>query len=343
MMQVSDKKGPFLPQSAALILGKVAGFGGLGQNLGKIEAIRRNVRSQAKQIRTGRPMLRPSEDNVHMVSRLTGALVRAVLVMLLVAMPSLLLADVGADTKQMVALVALFLGALTLVEYSATYPSLIEFRHAPPFNRLRYLSVFLTVLILSLIVRGDYAPTPLTQMLEMIGQKIGGIIDFPYSPVRLVLLTVSDDVSADHLELVRASAGICYLVSLLMLALFVVTLRSGHWPAKGSSFNVWINLPTFDPTAGGDVVHRLERDARINIALGCLLPFLVPAVVQAATTGFAPLTLENPQVLIWTMATWSFLPASLFMRGIAMGRVAEMIRDQRREASAASEAGLAAA
>ena len=26
------------------------------------------------------------------------------------------------------------------------------------------------------------------------------------------------------------------------------------------SFNVWINLPTFDPTTGGDVVERLERD-----------------------------------------------------------------------------------
>jgi hypothetical protein len=145
-----------------------------------------------------------------------------------------------------------------------------------------------------------------------------------------VVLTVSADLGQDHLEMVRSAAGISYLISIVMLAIFVLIIRAGHWPARGTSFNVWLNLPTFDPTAGADVVHRLDRDARVNIALGFLLPFLMPAVVQAATSGIAPITLENPQVLIWTMAAWSFLPASLFMRGIAMGRVAEMIREQRR-------------
>lgn len=301
------------------------------QKLGKIEAIRHKVRDQAVKWRTGRMTPRPSEAVLDLVSRLIGALVRALLIMILVATPSLLLPDVAADTKQMVALVALFLALLTLVEYSATYPSLIEFRHAPPFNRIRYLSLLTTVLVLALIVRGRSDPTQLTLLLEVLGRLIGEAIDFPYSPVRLVLLTVSSDVGPEHLGLVRTAAGISYLVSLVMLSAFVIIMRAGHWPARGSSFNVWINLPTFDPTAGRDVVYRLERDARVNVALGFLLPFLIPAVVKVVTSGFAPVTLSNPQVLIWTMAAWSFLPASLFMRGIAMGRVAEMIREQRRQ------------
>ena len=276
-----------------------------------------------------------------MVSRLTGALVRAVLIMVLVATPSLLLADVGTDAKQMVALIALFIGALTLVEYAATYPSLIEFRHAPPFNRIRYLSLFLTVFVLALIARPEIEPSQLTQLIAALGRVIGELIDFPYSPVRLVVLTVSADLPPAHLELVRTAAGISYLVSLVMLAIFVLIIRAGHWPARGTSFNVWLNLPTFDPTVGGDVARRLDRDARVNIALGFLLPFLMPAVVQAATSGIAPITLENPQVLIWTMAAWSFLPASLFMRGIAMGRVAEMIREQRRQTGEAQDEKLA--
>jgi hypothetical protein len=49
-----------------------------------------------------------------------------------------------------------------------------------------------------------------------------------------------------------------------------------------------------------------------------------------ASSGFQPLQLTSPQTLIWTMTAWSFLPASLFMRGIAMGRVADMIADRRR-------------
>ena len=91
------------------------------------------------------------------------------------------------------------------------------------------------------------------------------------------------------------------------------------------------------------MVDRLDRDARVNIALGFLLPFLIPAVVKAGTSGFEPLTLTSPQTLIWTMAAWAFLPASLFMRGIAMGRIADMIREKRRLNGLAGPGGFAAA
>ena len=313
------------------------------QLLGKIEAIRHKVRTQAKTWRTGWPTPRPSEGYVNAVSRLTGALVRAILIMVLVATPSLILADVGTDARQMVALIALFLGALTLVEYLATYPSLIEFRHAPPFNRIRFLCLFLTVLVLSLIARDRATQAEEVLMLQAMGRVVGELIDFPYSPVRLVVLTVSADLGPEHLNLVRDAAGLCYLVSLVMLSIFVLYLRTGNWPARGSSFNVWLNLPTFDPTAGRDVVYRLERDARVNTGLGVLLPFLIPAVLQAATTGVSPIALEDPQVMIWTMAAWSFLPASLVMRGIAMGRIAEMIREQRRLAGEGQDDTLAPA
>jgi len=300
------------------------------QIFGKIEATRHKVRGQAVDRKQGRQKPHRSEAEVSVFSRFTGAAVRALLVMLLIATPSMMLSGVAADTKQMVALIALFFGALTFVEYFAVFPSLIEFRHAPPFNRIRWLSIFITVFLISLIQRGHSEPSDVSQILEIMGRIVGEAIDFPFSPVRLVVLTVADGMTAPQIETVRTAAGISYLVSLVMLTIFVIIIRAGHWPARGSSFNVWLNLPTFDPTAGRDVVYRLDRDARVNIALGFLLPFLMPAVVQAATSGVAPVALDNPQVMIWTMAAWSFLPASLFMRGIAMGRVADMIREQRR-------------
>ena len=52
---------------------------------------------------------------------------------------------------------------------------------------------------------------------------------------------------------------------------FLVLVRIMNWPVRQGAFNVWVNLPLFDPTAGGDVIYRLQRDARINIALGFLL------------------------------------------------------------------------
>lgn len=270
-------------------------------------------------------------------SRLAGAVVRAFLVVLLVAMPSLLLPNTTSDTAQIISLVALFGACLTVIEYSSTYPGLVEFRDAPPFNRIRFASLFVTVLLLSIICRGVYAPNTLTYLVESVGALIGHVIDFPYSPVRLVVLMLPEDISVEHITLVRSAAGLSYLVSLLTLGIFLIILRLNGWPQRSTRFNVWINLPTFDPTAGGDVVERLERDARFNIALGFLLPFLVPAVLKAASSLFGAVSLENPQTLIWTVTAWAFLPASLFLRGIAMQRIATMIEDKRRAAIVVAE------
>jgi hypothetical protein len=318
-----------LPQFAARVTRKVVETAESRHSLGKNEAARHKVRELGRIIvgqSTRQDRLKGSRQ---VVSRLTGALVRMILVMMLVVMPSVLLVGVTTDTKQMVSLVALFLGLLTFVEYNATYPSLVEFRDAPPFNRMRYLMLFATIFFLSMIARGAAIPSSLTQFADAIGSLIGNAMDFPYSPVRLATLMIANDATADQIAALRTAAGMSYLISLISLSIFLILLKAGRWPRHDQPFNVWINLPTFDPSAGGDVVARLTRDARINIALGFLLPFLTPAVVKIGSAGLEPLVLTSPQTLIWTMTAWAFLPASLFMRGIAMGRVADMIRETR--------------
>lgn len=264
------------------------------------------------------------------------------LVVLLIAMPALILPQVSNDTIQMVMLVAIFGAALTIFEYSSTYPGLVEFREAPPFNRIRFLSLFVTVFLLSVIARGEVAPTAYTEIVAAVGALIASAMDFPYSPVRLVVLMLPEGTSTAQTEMIRTGAGISYLTSLVTLAVFLIVLRLRNWPTRNGAFNVWVNLPTFDPTAAGDVVARLERDARVNIALGFLLPFLTPATVKAAAALFGSVSLVSPHTFIWTVAAWAFLPASLFMRGIAMGRIASLIADKRRRSAAADEALVAA-
>ena len=298
--------------------------------MGKIEAARHNVRDiigtrawqSIRFVRTKGAGL--------VISRLAGAATRAVLVMIVIATPTILLTDVRPDSQQMVALVALFAGALTFVEYKAIYPGLFEFRDAPPFNRIRFLMLFATVFCLSAIERGRTDPSTMTELIHAVGALIGLSMDFPYSPVRLATLMMASGATEAQVAAVRTAAGMSYLISLVSLAVFAIQLRLGAWPRRDIPFNVWVNLPIFDPTSGGDVVARLTRDARVNIALGFLLPFLTPAVVGIASVGFQPLELTSSQTLIWTMTAWAFLPASLFMRGIAMGRVADMIADRRR-------------
>ncbi len=254
---------------------------------------------------------------------------RAFMIMVLITTPSVLLPGVTADGKQMVALVALFAGILTFVEYNATYPGLIEFRDAPPYNRTRFLMLLVMVFFLSVMARSQIAPSTLARLFEAVGILIGQSLDFPYSPVRLVTLTLADTASPSHMLDVRSAAGVAYLISILALAVFSLLLRMHDWPSKNGAFNVWTNLPMFDPTAGGDVVARLERDARYNLVAGFLLPFLIPAVVKFGGMGLGAIDLHYPPTLVWLMAMWAFLPASLFMRGMAMTRIAGMIRNKR--------------
>jgi hypothetical protein len=265
-------------------------------------------------------------------SRLPGAALRAVLVIFMIATPSLMLTGTATDTAQIVALVCIVSGVFVFVEYNSISPSLIEFRDAPPFNRVRYFGLAATVLALTVIAKGVTEPTTMTVLFNIVGGSLAEAMDFPYSPVRLVLLLLPADASADIFDSVRIAAGLSYLVSLMSLAFFVLALRLNNWPNQRGGFNVWTNLPTFDPTAGGDVVTRLERDGQLNLILGFLLPFLIPAFVKLASDMFNPIQLQDSHTLIWTMTAWAFIPASLIMRGIAILRVGQMIALQREQA-----------
>lgn len=258
-------------------------------------------------------------------------------------MPSMMLPATSPDAGQVVALIALCGAIFTLIEYNSHYPSLVEFREAPPFNRIRFLALFAAVFALSVIARGDTDPSTLTRLFSQIGASVGGAIDFPYSPVRLVLLILPEDADAGLVADLRVAAGLSYLCSIVALAGFVAMIRFGRWPARGRSFNVWVNLPTFDPTAGGDVVRRLTRDAYVNLVLGFLLPFMIPAIVKIASDRLDPVSLADPHTLIWTVTAWAFLPASLLMRGIALNRVAELIAQERRRAVDLARSGVVSA
>ncbi|WP_299727954.1 hypothetical protein [uncultured Tateyamaria sp.] len=275
-----------------------------------------------------------------MIARLYGAAIRGVMMALMIALPALILPGISIDSSQATVLVALLAAFLTFVEYNSASPSIVEFRDAAPFNRLRFIALFVTVLVLSLICKGKTDPTLTTNALTSVGTIVGNSIDFPYSPVRMVVLTLPAGADYDVVQSVRTAAGLSYLTSLTAMAAFLVLVRILGWPSRKGAFNVWVNLPLFDPTTGGDVLQRLSRDARINIVLGFLLPFAIPAVVKLAADLINPISLENPQTLIWTMSAWAFLPASMIMRGIALQRIAEMIRDQRKRAYATADTDL---
>jgi hypothetical protein len=277
------------------------------------------------------------------MTRVANGALRGLLTAVLVATPSLLLPGVSPDTAQVVSLVGLSMALLVTIEYSSSYPSLVEFRDAPPFNRIRFLGLFVTVFLLSMLMRGQVEASGFTLFVKALGHVAGAILDFPVSPIRLLLSSLPADTDTAALLSLRAAMGLAFFAAFFSFIVFYLILKLADWPRSMGAFNVWINLPTFDPTTGGDVVARLRRDGRLNLALGALLPFLVPAVTFAGSKVFGPALVTDGQTLIWMVAAWAFLPLSLFMRGVAMMRVADMIAEMRRRSTAAPHAAAAIA
>ncbi|WP_209016215.1 hypothetical protein [Roseibium sp. RKSG952] len=254
---------------------------------------------------------------------------------LLVLTPALYLPTSTSNGTEIVVFLAILAFILTFAEYNSAFPSFIEFRDAPPVNRLRFVGLMSMVSFLTLICKNAYAPTELTSSIYSVGLAVAAVVDFPYSPVRLVVLMLPAGASQPLIELVRISASVAYVAALVTIASFAYAVKMRGWPVGNGAFNVWTNLPLFDPTKGGDVVTRLRRDGKLNISLGVLLPFLIPALIKITTDYVDPLSLSNPQTLIWTLSAWAFLPASMIMRGMATLRIAGLIVEKRRAYSTA--------
>lgn len=273
-----------------------------------------------------------NEGENAVISRLPGAIVRAALMVLLIATPTAMLAGHGPDHALAVIIIAIFAALFTLVEYTAASPSLVEFRGAPPFNRLRFGALLATVFVLSLIAQPASEASNLTRAIQLLAERVGSSVDFQFSPVHNLTLMMPQGTPQATLDSLRTHAGVSYIISLLSIAVFVILLRLKRWPNRRGTFNVWVNLPTFDPTTGGDVVARLNRDSTVNLILGFLLPFLIPAVIKLAGVFVGPMQLNDPQTMIWMVTAWAFLPASLLMRGVALSRVAQLIYTERKRA-----------
>ncbi len=264
------------------------------------------------------------------MSHVALCILRGFLVAMILLAPALFLPDISNDAAQAATLLALIAAIVVITEYSASYPGLIEFRDAKPYNRGRFM--LLAVIILSLtFLQRDIAFSPdSASFLTVVSIRLADILNFTFSPVSMLVTALPQGLGADHLASVMVSAALAYVLSLIGLAIFFVGLLTGFWPSQNAVFNVWVNLPNFDPTKGVDVVQRLERDGQVNFILGIILPFSLPALLHLSSLLVQPMTLETPLALVWGITLWAFIPVSLVMRGAAMYRVAQLIRAQRR-------------
>lgn len=259
------------------------------------------------------------------VTRVIGALMRAILVMALVWLPAFMVPVASPQALQASAVIGFVLGGFVFLEYSAVQPSLMEFRYAPPLNRLKYLALLLILCAAGLMGQDQQQQGWIWDL----ALRLADLSSAEWSPPHLAMTALAGQADIRAQTFLHGAFAIGQAIGLLTIAFFWGLIHFGGWPPRGHMFNIWINMPTFEPSCGGDLAAHFERQGRINLILGLIWPFLLPALLQVVMPEGVLPYLNGLYGIIWLVGVWCILPISLVMRGMAMKRIAVMIRDQR--------------
>ena len=188
--------------------------------------------------------------------------------------PSLMLVDVASDATYFVLISSLLMGFIVFSDYYNSYPSILEFRDAPPFNRIRFLHGILSVYCVAGVFE-DFIFGSGTSNLGQFSMFLGRILDFTGSPIDMLMMSIPSDLPKPVYQSIRAAGGITLSLSLVAIVSFFAYIKFTHWPVARGQFNVWVNLPMMDPTRGDDLAKRMRRRSQINIGFGMVFLFAV--------------------------------------------------------------------
>ena len=208
-----------MPHPAVMVNAKLLRFPERWQKLGENEAYRHNWRdlSGTRAVHRTRPGHCEGSGSDFSACRRR---LRAILVVMLIATPGLMLPATSDDAAQIVTLVAIFAAALVIFEYPSSYPGLIEFRRRTAVQP----DPVPVPLRDGLPARHDYARPGRADEPDHArrgrGPPVGHVIDFPYSPVRLVVLMLPPDATVEQIEARPVPAGVGLSHFVITLALF---------------------------------------------------------------------------------------------------------------------------
>ncbi len=261
-----------------------------------------------------------------MLTRLSGGLIRALLVIIIIAAPAFMLPAVSQAAQEISLIVGVIIGAFTMFEYSSSHPGLIDFRFAPPYNRIRFITFCVLVLTLIFLCRATVGADGIGEHMLGFADGAARLVDFPLSPVNTTVALIGEGAEDEHRLLLRRALALSFLIAFVSFFFFALMLWFFKWPVGREKFNLWANLPTFEPSSGRDVERRMVRDGFANILIGLSTPYVLPVITSRAGGWFDPSVLQNFQPLIWGCIAWAFVPASMIIRGAALLKVGWLVK-----------------
>ncbi|RED18755.1 hypothetical protein POI8812_00955 [Pontivivens insulae] len=258
-----------------------------------------------------------------MFVRLITGISRAFLVLVFIAAPAFLLPEANRNAQEISLIIGAILGAFTMFEYASSHPGLVDFRFAPPYNRVRFFSFAVLVMALIFLCRADVGADSFSADMIAFSDGLVRLLNVPFSPVVLADGLMMD--GEEGIPLVARAAALSFTIATCSIIFFSAYIWIFRWPTERESFNLWVNLPTFDPTLGQDISWRLRRQGMMNMLVAIALPYTTISIASRSGGWFDPSALENHQSLIWGCVFWAFTPVVLFNRGSAMLKIAWLI------------------
>lgn len=245
---------------------------------------------------------------------------RAVCVAILVMLPAILLPQITQSVVEYTRIFATIMAIFVLYEYGFPSPTIIEFRFAAPYNRIKYLLLLALVVAPSLMVSAALNGQEFTGILAIIATKGLALLDFPYSPILIVANTFSETDTALGTVLAQAIALNLVLAFACALA-FCGAVFSNLWRFGGEDFNMWLNMPTYKSYEKDSLQARLSNSAFASLLIACLIPLFGPTLADVAMVLFTFDGKMTPIVMVWSISIWTFLPAMFFMRAAALTKI----------------------
>lgn len=248
-----------------------------------------------------------------------GAALRALAVAAAVAAPSLAVAQSPvASGPELSLLVGAAAGLMVLFEYGARTPALVDFRFAPPLNRLRFATF-----VLALAAATATAAWPAAGRL---GLTLAEAMAGPASPVDLAAWAVTRASAPGPDPALRAAGALTLAAALIGLAGGGAWIWFGPWPGDVDRFNRWMNLPTFEPSDEGDAAPWLRRQGGLAALTGLALPVALTGLGAAASRLFAADLFAAPLAQVWAATIWAGLPACVLLRAVALLKLSRIVR-----------------
>ena len=261
-----------------------------------------------------------------MLTRLAGASVRAALVAAMIVLPAIVLPEISHNAADLAILSAAIAAAFVVFEYGFTTPSLIEFRFAAPYNRIRFALLALLLTGIAFAFRGPVEQTATTIAVSSFAVTSASIWEFTGSPL-MFFNGMTRELDAEGRLLLSNAAALSLSLTVLALIVFSAVIWMFHWPLKARNFNLRVNMPNFDSNVGVETQQILRQSALVNMIIGLSLPFLIPQAALTFMGPLEPISSTNSLLLLWMIAIWCFVPAASILRSIALYKVATLINE----------------